>query len=241
MKRLLCLLLILAPPASAAQPVARLAGPARVEVRGQILLDASGSAGDVEPAIELARGPVPIPVVPLYDRSGRPVFALASPPEPGVYLFILIAEGTPEGADRSTRAYAFHEVVVGQPPGPAPGPAPPNPPGPSPRPSGLAEFVRDAALTVGQPADHRAAVARALSACYRSTASQAAAGIYQTPQQVLDANREAVRACLSTNLDAWKPALDAIRERLAGVEKPQTVPDLATVLNLMADGLEMVR
>lgn len=245
MKRLLCLLLILAPPASAAQPVARLAGPARVEVRGQILLDASGSASDVEPAIELARGPAAVAVLPLYDRQGKPVFALASPPEPGTYMFILIAEGTPDGGDKPVRAFAFHEVTVDQPlPPPNPPKPPPAPtpgPAPAPTPTGLAAFVTGEVAKVNQPADHRAAVAKALAAAYRSVASQAAAGIYQSPADVLTANKAAVRDCLGGNLDAWKPFLDSLKARLDGVEKPQSVDDLVSALNSFADGLEAVK
>lgn len=242
---LLALALASAATATAAEPTARLTGPARVEPRGHVLLDPSGSIGDDEPEVELARGPAPVAVVSLYGRDGRVVYALASPPEPGTYLFVLIATGTPEGKDRPLRAYAFHEVVVGSPapvgPSPAPAPAPGPAPAPSPTPvDDLAGFVSREAGRIEQPAEHRAAVAAALARSYRAVAAQSAAGIFGEPAAMLAANREAVRLCLGNNLDAWKPFLDALAARLRA-DRVDALDELTAAWEQIARGLEAVR
>lgn len=135
-RQALAVLLLWAGPALAAEPFARLTGPSRIDVNGQVLFSLDESTGDEDPAVELARGPAPVKVATLYDRAGNPIYAVASPPVPGQYLFVLVATGTPEGQSKPVRAYAFHEVTVGDPPppqpppGPIPPPAPPEPPKP---------------------------------------------------------------------------------------------------------------
>jgi hypothetical protein len=149
-------------PAYSLEPVARLKGPVNAQVDVEFWLKFAGSVGDDPVELELASGPEPVNLALLYDRDGKPVYGIASVGQAGVYQFVVVATGKPEGAKKAKRAYAFWTIHVGGPQPVPPGPTP-VPPGPNPTPvppdpgSGLASYIRDIVARrrsrLGRPVD----------------------------------------------------------------------------------------
>lgn len=137
MRRAAVAILGLASIFAGAAPVAKIDGPTTRKDGQSIVLSAEASVSDSPLEWQL----ISPPGLPLFvsDKSPRKaIYAALLDPEPGEYLFFLVAKGkVGEGYEV---AFAIHRVVVGgipQPvpptPGPTPGPTPS--PGPSPNPS----------------------------------------------------------------------------------------------------------
>lgn len=129
-------ILLAAASVHAADPVAKLSGPAAVKTGDPIILNPSGSVGALE--FGVATGPGPAPIVTLKSDDGHTVIGFGTAAAAGTYQFYVVAWSDAPAApnQRPAHAFAFWTVVVGDvPPTPAPGPGPgPTPPGPEPTP-----------------------------------------------------------------------------------------------------------
>lgn len=116
--------------AEAKTPSARITGPTQVVAGSTFLLDARESVSDKEIRWKVNSTSVKYAT---FDQQGRVgVMALISSIEPGVYQFIVVARGVPEGMTELDADASVHIVTVT---GQAPTPTPlPTPPGPSPQP-----------------------------------------------------------------------------------------------------------
>lgn len=139
-RRALALLLLLAAPAWADAPVARLTGPRSVEPGGMILLSPAGTESDEPPIVVPEEGqPAALTVTPLYTPDGMggftPFAALSvAPGVPGSYRFVCIAVGDVDGIARYSVASFAVTVGAPKPPAPDPGPDPDPEPDPDPKP-----------------------------------------------------------------------------------------------------------
>lgn len=150
-----------APPGPSAAPVAALAAPATAAVGAPLLLDPTGSSGDLLEFFT-ASGPVKPKVISIKDDAGVVSYGLVVPPVAGSYRFGLVAWGAAvAGGGKPAHAFAFVDVVVGT-------PAPPTPPTP-PAPVGLtatfqAAYAKDADAAKGDYLDDLQALYRAAPA-----------------------------------------------------------------------------
>lgn len=104
--------LSLASVAMGATPKAYLRGPTEAKADQPVLLKFAGTASDREATLEQVSGPERLVLYYLYDRDGKPIYVEATASVPGLYRFCLIAEGTPDGADKPIRSYAFWDMTV---------------------------------------------------------------------------------------------------------------------------------
>lgn len=149
-------------PASGAAPKAVIKVPAYAQKDQEFWINFVGSVSDKPVSIELASGPEAVDPAILYNKDGLPIYGIAACTTPGEYVFVVVAEGTPEGAKEPVRRYAFGKVIVQPatppppppvpvppvptppvpvPPGPTPIPPPPPGPGPTPGPAGPARYI----------------------------------------------------------------------------------------------------
>jgi hypothetical protein len=103
---------LLAVQAGAATPKAYLRGPTEAKTDQSILLKFHGTVSDIPIAIEQVTGPEQVSLAYLYDKAGDFVYAECAATAPGLYRFCVIAEGTPQGASKPVRSYAFWDVRV---------------------------------------------------------------------------------------------------------------------------------
>jgi hypothetical protein len=245
MRRILPILLLIAPTLHAAEPKAALQGPAVVKAGQPIWLDASASKSDV-PLTWQVEGP-PTPLLKLTADGGPPAsFGFLPNPPAGKYTIIVIALGTPDGGAKPVPHAATLTVVVEglQPP---PGP-------PTPEPDGDPDIV--ILKQVGVPTPLRTAVPteRTLTGafCFDRYASslpvlalQTDSGVSETVKAAnavlrsYDVSQAEVVAQLKTyRLDAWlatypAPAIfwiDSTSHAVVGITKSPTPAKVATTL-----------
>lgn len=132
-------LLLACSVAGAVEPKAKIRGPKTAYVDWPITLRFNGTVGDAPPRLYLGSGPEDqsqVDFITFKDRKGFPTHAMMVPGKPGLYRFVLVAEGKPEGEDILDAAIDVADVMVIDPMNPnPPAPAPPGPapePGPSP-------------------------------------------------------------------------------------------------------------
>jgi hypothetical protein len=106
------LALALVSSALAATPKAYLRGPTEEKIDKPIFLKIAGSVSDIPVHLEQVSGPEEVPMGYWSDTQGKPVYAVGTASIPGLYRFSLIAEGTPDGASKAVRSYAFWDVIV---------------------------------------------------------------------------------------------------------------------------------
>jgi hypothetical protein len=204
-------------PAYSLEPVARLKGPVNAQVDVEFWLKFAGSVGDDPVELELASGPEPVNLALLYDRDGKPVYGIASVGQAGVYQFVVVATGKPEGAKKAKRAYAFWTIHVGGPQPVPPGPTP-VPPGPNPTPvppdpgSGLASYIRDI-VARAVPAADRASGALSIAAVYREAVRLGRDGKFPNPQTMVTFVKEGMRTARPASWAGFvlEPKLKALR------------------------------
>lgn len=102
----LALLLLVAPGAA---PRAAITMPPTVPVGGLAWFDTGGTISDVPPVVVCVRGSGAADPVVRADGT----FLGFTLSQPGVYLFAVVAEGTPPGAESASRAAAFAQVSAG--------------------------------------------------------------------------------------------------------------------------------
>jgi hypothetical protein len=123
----------------AVEPKAQLRGPKTAYVDWPITLRYNGTVSDKPSRIYLGSGPEDqsqVDFITFMDKKGFPTHSMMVPGKPGLYRFVLIAEGSIDGEEESRVAVATVDVHVIDPTNPnPPGPTPPGPsPGPTPPP-----------------------------------------------------------------------------------------------------------
>lgn len=159
MRRVLSIVVLLvALPAWAAEPIAKVAGDKSADPGRVVTLNVTGSASDAETPLQVqVIGPGTPTTEILYDAERRPARLEVTPAVAGRYFLFVVATGKPDGASSPKVVVAPWVLEVGT---PAPDPPPPPPP-PPPVPIGDHDpaFVPlGRALAVQFGADYAAAV-----------------------------------------------------------------------------------
>lgn len=106
------LALALASSAMAETPKAYLRGPTEAQIDQPVFLKFNGTTSDIPIHLEQVSGPEDVALGFWFDQAGNPIYAVGTASIPGHYRFSLIAEGTPEGASKPIRSYAFWDVDI---------------------------------------------------------------------------------------------------------------------------------
>ena len=144
--------LLLAILAIAADPTARILGPATCDLGEQVMLDGSGSVG--ASFLWFAVGPVKDPQLIPIENGKRAFFTVPPSWQPGRYTFFQAVGGG------SKVAIARHTIAVGL--GPNPGPPNPNPGPPVPTRFGLQDPIRDKAQALAPAARNKTPLVSAM-------------------------------------------------------------------------------
>lgn len=229
---------------AAAQPTARVVGPATAQAGDLVVLDASQSEAMGFAWVLADSDKTFLPV----DEGKRVVFATGTA---GRYTFVLVAANA-DAQGKPAVALAKHSLVVGgQPPGPDPNPPGPNPnpDPPAPLPPGrfdLARQARDWAASVMLPNADRVRTAGVVASNFESIATAIAAGTVSSIDDALAKLRTQNQTSLSaTEYQAWKagwnPQFNAALSRLDGENKLPGLSETAEAFREVASGLRAVR
>lgn len=226
-------------------PKAVITGPETAQVNQAVRLDTSSTHGEQHLIL--------VPETPYLNCQGQ---LLLFPEKPGDYTAVVVAAGSMDGTIVFDDAMHTVRVSGG---GPAPNPNPPNPnpdpqpepPQPQPTPSryGLDQFVLGSVGSVPLTKDQRDRDAIELAASFEAVVAAIAAGVLRPGpmseddpyglRPATDLTRDGNVHALGGRLDAWKPFLTNLSNKLQNINDIRSLSDLAIAWTEIANGLRL--
>lgn len=249
--------------AMAAGPLAIITGPSGGVPGDEIILDASGSTGEVFRWECVRRGHSPNDTHYQVSQDGR---SLQIHSYPGVYdVTLMVADA--DGIDwkrKTVTVWASYppdplpdpDPVPPSPPGPQPpsppGPTPPTPPQPEPEPEPEPEPLPDGEFSISRPVYETASRinsptlardAHAIASAMETVAAAVSAGTLRTTGEIVEALRERINTILRGNVSPWQEFNEMLARRLkqfSDAGRLENNSQWATLLIEIATGLKQV-